>query len=114
MNLSMRTHGSGRYVVKPGAGLLLKQARLRAGLKQYKLGEMLGFTNQRSAQAKVHALESGRFEQRDLGHVMNASTILRVPLTDVIEWVGDDEGPAGGGNAPTQGSGHDGDVFAAA
>lgn len=106
MPLIMRAHRSGRYAIRPEAALLLKQARLRSGLKQYQLGEMLGLKHQRSAQAKVHAIESGRAVPSDVGYVMNASTILGVPLTETLTWVNYDDEPPPASDGPSASSDH--------
>lgn len=81
-------HGSGRFVLKEGAGLVIKQARLRRGLYRYQLGEMLGFANRRSAQDFVMRLEKGELPSSasTMGHVYNACGILGVALDAVATW----------------------------
>ncbi|MBK6920599.1 MAG: hypothetical protein IPH07_24575 [Deltaproteobacteria bacterium] len=49
-----------RPAIRPEAGLRIKQARLRARMRQYQLGMAIGFRSQRSAQEIVHAIETGR------------------------------------------------------
>lgn len=65
--------------------MLLKQARLRAQLRQYQLGMAIGFKSQRSAQECVHAIESSRTDRID--RVMQAAAALGVPVEQVIELV---------------------------
>lgn len=74
-----------RPAIRPDAGLRLKQARLRARMRQYQLGALLGFRSQRSAQEAVHAIECGRTHRVD--RVIAAATALGVPLDEVIELV---------------------------
>jgi hypothetical protein len=78
-------HGTGRHVIRASAGLAIKQARLRAGMKQYALGLAIGFTNERSAQKGVHDIECSRCDRMD--RVMAAADVLGVPLEQVIEFV---------------------------
>lgn len=81
-------HGSGRFVLKEGAGLILKQARLAKGWHRYQFGEMLGFGNKRSAQDFVMRLEKGELASSatTMGYVINACGILQVPLDSVARW----------------------------
>lgn len=84
----MTTHGSGRFVLKEGAGLEIKQARLARKLFRYELGQMLGFANKRSAQDFVMRLEKGELASSaaTMGHVVNACGILQIPLNRVARW----------------------------
>lgn len=73
-------------MIGPRAGQILKTARLRVGLKQYVLGEMLGCTNQRAAQALVHRIETGNCRRVD--QIMAACRVLGVDeRAGVLEWV---------------------------
>lgn len=79
-------HGSGRFVLKEGGGIILKQARLRAELHRYQLGEMLGFTNRRSGQDFVMRMEKGEIGPAAISHVMSACAMLGVAFDAVARW----------------------------
>lgn len=76
-------------MIRAEAGLLIKQARLRARMKQYQLGMAIGFKSQRSAQECVHAIETNRTDRVD--RVMAAAAVLGIPIERVIELVPLDE-----------------------
>lgn len=76
-------------MIRAEAGLVIKQARIAARMKQYQLGMAIGFKSQRSAQECVHAIETGRTDRVD--RVMAAAAVLGVPLEQVIELVPLDE-----------------------
>lgn len=78
-------------MIRAGAGLKIKQARLRAEMKQYTLGLQLGgIGNPKSAQREVHRMESDPTYAR-IDRVMAAAGVLGISLEDVIAFVTDEE-----------------------
>lgn len=84
-------HGSGKFVLRVGAGAIIKNARVARELHRYQLGELLGFSNRRSAQDFVTRLEhdelAGDTGATAMGHVINACGILGIPFDAVAQWV---------------------------